>query len=258
MERDIFDIIAEKEFHELTAGERAELSELCTTEDEYNNMKMVLAQVHDMQPETPADATKESLDNLFAQQSYPKAAPIWYNSVLTVLIPKEKKWHQQPLVRIAAILLLVLAVVPFFNTNQLENPVQVAQNDVPHEEVRVEELSKNDAVEKVATEQEVLLEEDNDDLFSALGNGEFKNLESKDNRQFFDEVASQPVTFSITDKNAEAEQFDDVSIATTRAAAPAATFNHPDAGFTSVESTIKQSVSVGANDDVLDLLTVCF
>lgn len=262
MERDIFNIIEEKEFHELTAAEREELQEMCTTEDEYNNLKMVLSQVHEMQPEMPADATKESLDNLFAQQSYPKAAPIWYNSVLTVLVPKDRKWHQQPLVRIVAILLLVLAVVPFFNNSQLENPVQVAQNEVAQEELNISQETKNDDAfnggAKTINQSEPALEKDVDDFSSSAGNAEMKNFSVEENEQFFDEVASRPTSFSLTDKTAEAEQFDDLNIAATRATAPASIFNHPDAGFTPVESNVKQSVSVGANDDVLDLLTVCF
>lgn len=253
MERDIFNIIEEKEFHELTASERAEISEMCTTEEEYLNMKMVLSQVHNLKPEIPSVETKESLDNLFAQQSFPKAAPIWYNSVLTVVVPKDKKWHQQPLVRIAAILLLVIAVVPFLN-NQLEQPIQVAQNQPIEEEVSTG-VDDSKAYEKKNTEVD-LLDESIAEINEVAGNGVNKNLDKTINNQFFDEEISSPQSVALAESVEAADQFEDLGVAATRATAPS--FNHPDAGFTSVGSAVKQSISVGANDDVLDLLTVCF
>ena len=98
MERDYLDIIKEKEFIELNSAERAEVAEICATEEEFNATKAMLLQVDSIviEPITPNPKTKESLDSLFAQ-SYPKAAPLWYNAVFAVVIPKEKPIYRQPL-----------------------------------------------------------------------------------------------------------------------------------------------------------------
>ena len=45
MKRDIIDIVKEKDFIALTASERNELADLCSTEAEYNQLKSVLLDV---------------------------------------------------------------------------------------------------------------------------------------------------------------------------------------------------------------------
>lgn len=122
------DIVREKEFIELTAADRAELGELCSSEDEYNQIKSMFVGMSamDWSNPTPKAETKASLDALFAQ-TYPKAAPVWYNAPLAVLIPKEKPLYRQPLVQVAAVGLLVLLAYPFVNSTKLEaNADQVA------------------------------------------------------------------------------------------------------------------------------------
>lgn len=156
------DIVREKEFIELTAEDRAELGELCSSEDEYNQIKSMFVGMSSMDwsNPTPKAETKASLDALFAE-TYPKAAPVWYNAPLAVLIPKEKPIYRQPLVQVAAIGLLVLLAYPFVNSTALEaNSEQVAtlekEMTAPAEDdaKSAEETNKNTEDSVAAEEKE--------------------------------------------------------------------------------------------------------
>ncbi|NRA11632.1 MAG: hypothetical protein HRT57_06735, partial [Crocinitomicaceae bacterium] len=136
MEKDLVDIIMEKSYIELSANEKAELGEYCSSESEYNQMKDVFHGVEMMQVEipTPRKETKESLDSLF-DSSFPKAAPVWYMSALAVIVPKEKAVHRQPLLQIAAIGLLAFLAYPFFNSDVVGEVPQFAQAEYAEPEV---------------------------------------------------------------------------------------------------------------------------
>ena len=123
MKKDLIDTIMEKEYNELSAAERAELQEFCSSESEYTQMKEVFASVEAMKFETPQPRkeTKERLDNLFAE-TYPKAAPIWYSSVGAAILPKDKPLHRQPLMQIAAVGLLLVLIYPLWNARLSESP----------------------------------------------------------------------------------------------------------------------------------------
>lgn len=126
MERDVMDLIKDKEFIELTGVERSEVNELCATEEEFNQMKTMLAGIGALNwsNPTPKPETKERLDLLF-QQKFPKAAPVWYNSALAVVAPKDKPFYRQPLIQLAAVGLLVLLAYPFVNSS-VEPTTQLA------------------------------------------------------------------------------------------------------------------------------------
>ena len=70
MERDVMDLIKDKEFIELTSAERSEVNELCANEEEFNNMKAMLASIGGLNwsNPTPRPETKERLDHLFQQR----------------------------------------------------------------------------------------------------------------------------------------------------------------------------------------------
>jgi hypothetical protein len=133
MKKDVIDIIMEKEYHTLTAAERVALSELCSSEEEYDRMKAVFLGIENMSKsgESPRPETKERLDMLF-NATYPKARPVWYMSVLSVVAPKDKPFARQPLVQIAAVGLLLLLLVPFWNrVSVIEQSDQLAHTEVP-------------------------------------------------------------------------------------------------------------------------------
>lgn len=155
MKKDLIDTIMEKEFHELSADERAEIQSFCATEEEFNQARDVFTRVEAMAFETPTPKveTKERLDDLF-HQSYPKVAPIWYMSVAAVVVPKNKVFYRQPLLQVAAIGLLFLLIYPVWTSEVVSNDApqqQVAQAEIPEKDtpIEVKEI-RNDAPAPVA------------------------------------------------------------------------------------------------------------
>lgn len=128
MEKDLVDIVMEKSYIELSAGEKAELNEFCNSESEYNQLKDVFLGVEMMQFDapTPKKETKESLDSLF-DSTHPRVTPVWYMSALAVIIPKEKSIHRQPLLQIAAVALLIFIAFPYFQTDVQDSSPQLAE-----------------------------------------------------------------------------------------------------------------------------------
>lgn len=155
MKKDIVDIVMEKEFIELTQIERAELNEFCATEEEYNQLKSVFTNVKGMsfEAQKPRTETKDRLDQLF-DDTYPKRSPVWYVSVLSVIIPKDKPIYRQPLMQVAAVALLFLLVVPLFRTE-----MTMSDNLIANNEVVVTENENNRVVEAESIEQEVSVED---------------------------------------------------------------------------------------------------
>lgn len=142
------DIIKDKEFIELTASERDELMELCTSEDEFNQLKSMFAGISAMNwsNPTPKAETKERLDHLFAQK-HPKAAPVWYNAPLAILAPKGKPFYRQPLVQVAAVGLLIFLAYPFVNADVMESKT----NQVASVEKEATTLKEKDSAKPEST-----------------------------------------------------------------------------------------------------------
>ena len=157
MEREVIDIVRDKEFIELTAAERAELGELCSSEDEYNQVKSMFAGMSAMNwsNPTPKVETKERLDVLFTQK-YPKPAPIWYNAPLAVIAPKGKPFYRQPLVQAAAVALLLFLAYPLVNTTVMDTKSnQVAELE---SEMTSSKSKKSDKIVKEAAEDSDVIE----------------------------------------------------------------------------------------------------
>jgi hypothetical protein len=135
MEKELVDIIEDKKFIELTSSERESLKEWCSTEEEFDQLKMVFLGVEQMKTAhimTPRAETKNSLDAIFAQK-HSKIPPVfWYNTVFSVLYPTDKPIQRRPLMQIAAIGLLFLLVYPFVSNNKLiESTPQLAKVEEP-------------------------------------------------------------------------------------------------------------------------------
>ncbi|MCR9173360.1 MAG: hypothetical protein NXI10_12745 [bacterium] len=162
MKKDLIDTIMEKDFQALTDVEREELKSYCASEEEYNQMKDVFLGMEKMTWENPKPKaeTKQRLDELF-DATYPKAAPVWYNSVFAVVVPKEKPIHRQPLAQIAAIALVALLFIPFWKsntelerTNSSEQVAQVAPsvNEKKNTEVTAKPVKETKQVPSVTQE----------------------------------------------------------------------------------------------------------
>jgi len=156
MKKDLIDTIMEKEFHALSELEREELNSYCASEDEYNQMKEVFLGVEQMTWEAPKPKaeTKQRLDDLF-NSTYPKAAPVWYSSVLAVVVPKEKPIYRQPLAQIAAITLLALLLVPFWSSDS-----GVVKSSSSPQVAQVEQKGKTEKPTDVKPESVVETKED--------------------------------------------------------------------------------------------------
>lgn len=162
MERDIVDIVNDKNFNELTAQERAELNDFCSSEEEFLQLKSVFAAVDGMQAEelVPRAETKEKLDKLF-YETHPGAAPIWYNSFLAVAIPREKPIYRQPLLQIAAVVAVILLAIPLFENDLTTDSNLMAETNVPEQSSGANEEKNADVVEEDAVtnqlDQEVVV-----------------------------------------------------------------------------------------------------
>ena len=239
MKKDIIDIVAEKEFMELTSEERTELNEFCTNEQEYNQLKNVLLNVSSLkaEPVSPRKETKESLDRLF-ETSFPRSAPLWQSSVLAAVIPRDKPLYKQPLMHLAAVALLLILVVPMFQQEisiaktsiaQIENN-NTEQTNLPlkHEQKDTESQTENTAVPISVEKEANEIEEESVSIRSDL---DFSGISVSDNLPVF--AGSGLSEVSVTD--------------------------HPDGVFSgNLETEVAFSQPASASEDLLDLLTATF
>ena len=265
------DIVKEKEFIELTAQERAELGDLCASEEEYNQVKSMFAGISSMDwsNPTPRAETKESLDHLFAQK-YPKAAPVWYNAPLAVVAPKGRPFYRQPLVQVAAIGLLALLAYPFVNSTVMNASTdQVALLEKKDAESLPSASKEKEAVAEektdVSKESEVLNEEEVKAETGVVTTNETPlNMQEREL-----EVPADPARTIVTTSSAfsspAADVFafsgetmdvkDVVSATVAGASVPGST--HPDGVFIGEEIEV-YSVPASAEPAVFDLLTTTF
>lgn len=137
------DKILSKSYAELTPSEKAEIQDICGSEEEFIHLQQVFASVENYARETqdaPSIATKKKLDDLF-YQTYQNKGILWYNSIWMALYPSEKRFDQRPLVRIAAVLVLLVSIVPFLNRPAQADKKMLAK--VEEEQSKPEEKATN-------------------------------------------------------------------------------------------------------------------
>ena len=265
MERDVIDIVKEKEFIELSAVERDELGELCSTEEEFNQMKAMFTNIGaiNWSNPTPRSETKESLDHLFTQK-HPKAAPIWYNAPLAVILPKNKPFYRQPLIQAAAVGLLIFLAYPLVKSNVMGDTAQVAvldKEDAAHE-VQEEKASLNDEVENLS---EVELSNENEMPDNVLSNdassAEYKELEVAATRDLTLPAPATSDDMGFTFSDASAGAVERTGFSSTVTVAESGTISrssdHPDGVFIGLETEIF-SAPASREPAVFDLLTSTF
>ena len=249
MEKDIIEIIKDKSFYELDSSEKNELMEYCSNEDEFNQLKQAFIAVEaaSFSAVLPQAKTKERLDDLFVQK-YPQAAPLWYNSILAVVIPKEKPIYKQPLMQIAAVVALLFLTVPFFNVSLKNDRNLVAENKIEQTE---KELVVKDDSNKQESSTVSLAEEKSEDYLEV----EVLPVQQK-------LPAESPTGWlEVSEDVIETEAIllaDDLA---PTASTIETTFNHPDGVFmdaTEATSTEVLSISVADSEDLMDLLVATF
>lgn len=253
MKKDLFDIIREKSFEELTDAERAEVSEMAGDAEGYAELQGFMEEVDVVASETivPSAKVKGDLDDLF-DQVHGQKKYAWYMSFAAVIVPKEKPLYQQPLFYAAAVLLLALLVVPFANKNLSNTAEVLAQNEAVQEESIFAD-DENITVEvPVSTNVET----------RSLNEQEKSEVVLKDaNRS--DEMKSVELAYAEAEEMVEEEvsaiEFDmsitaapSVSVATTVAG------NHPDGVFEDWATESNFSVPASKQPELLDLLTATF
>jgi len=242
MEKDTVEKIKNKSFFELSQEERRDMKELFTNEEEFNEIKAMFIQMDKLTVDSfkPSKNVKEELDHIFVQQY----AATQSKSFLALIVPKNKPFYRQPLVQLAAMALLILLVVPVFNSPLVEETIQVA---------KIEEKENIENIEK-----------DN------LNNVKSDSLEQfkKSAELELDEEVSKIHSDQLTEERTEKMQVlqpqilpgpDESTPAASVKAEQAIEFNHPDGIYQEDNEHIAfTSVSVEESNDLLDLLTTTF
>lgn len=262
MEKDIIEIIKSKRFFELDSNEKIELQDYCANEDEFNQLKHAFMAVEATTFTTvKADPkTKQRLDDLFVQK-YPQAAPIWYNSVLAVVIPKEKPIYKQPLMQIAAVVALLFLAIPFFNTGLEGDKNLVAENKIEQSE-QDSLLEKEDVKlesEDVAEESESMNEQE-----STISSIPVERLEPASPTGWLEEseeLVDENFPMIIEPSDTGSDVLVSSTLVSTEPPSSAAASDHPDGvfiGSAANDSDKLFSISVADSEDLMDLMVATF
>lgn len=166
MDKDIFDIIREKDFSQLSKKELTEINEYCKNKEEFFAMKQILIhskKISDGPKISPREETKDKLDELFhvTHGQNRKFTPFYFKSII----------------QIAAVFLVGFAVWMFATKSEIAVKDQLAVNSTDKkEEIQSEELEyKSQDSESNQTQTE-----------NTLGNNfeQNQNTSSKKNLQF--------------------------------------------------------------------------
>jgi hypothetical protein len=139
METEDLETIFGKEYRMLSSKEKDQIAEFCSNEEEFNQVKHFFSAVENYAAQSedfdlPRTEIKADLDQLFYETHQTKGI-LWYNSLWTILLAPEKKFHQKPLIRIAAILILVLSIVPLISNQPNNNPLIAKLEPIQPEKV---------------------------------------------------------------------------------------------------------------------------
>lgn len=158
METEDLDKILGKSYAGLDASEKEAIRDICASEEEFLQLQQFFASVESYAQETreedlPSPEIKDRLDDLF-NETYRDKGILWYNSLWARLYPTDRRLDQRPLVRIAAMLVLVLSTIPFLGGKQERQPGALADNSqAPKKEQLMEEKDKTEV--KVPQPQEI-------------------------------------------------------------------------------------------------------
>jgi hypothetical protein len=247
--------VFEKRYIELTELEKAEFADLFQSEDDFNQLKYTFSQIGDevnfqkSQISEPSAQIKNNLDDLF-HKTYKNKGVLWYNSLAVFFVNEEKNWYNQNLTRIAAILLISLAVLPFLNTNQLQDSqVLTAKNETVSEQNKNEDKASDD------NENDFVIEDKNS-LVPNLGSPSIDETEER-------LVVAKPPSLAeaetkVFDSMAGDASFAEDMSASTFSVSP--TSAHPDGIYleSDDEKAINATFSLKSNPNFLDLLTPTF
>ncbi len=244
-----FENIFKKKFNELSPEEREQLKGLVDSEEEFDGMKFFYGQLESTASESlnePSPRLKESLDNVF-YNVHPKDRGVGLWASLPALFPSDKKLWQQPMVRIAALLVIALIAIPFFKFDK-DEPIRMAKNELPTKEL-------NENKEELVADELSPVERTTEP--------ESNEVENNPPVLFDGEFLSEPSpSFRETDLDSRSFLFMDMSTASeapvTALNSSATGFAHPDGVYLDNSTTTSAPKPVSENLAILDLLTATF
>lgn len=265
METEDLDKILSKSYSELDASEREAIQEICGSEEEFTQLQQFFASVENYAQETreehfPDPQVKSKLDDLF-HETYQNKGILWYNAMWTALYPTEKRFDQRPLVRIAAILVVLISIVPFLDRPQAEKP-SLAQNSKPAEKEKSISAPEEKNAEVPAPQEDLSFEQPHTASSANEGTVYIWNGAAADAVAISYEDVSRK-DFSVDQMNGSS-----ISVASTPfttsanySLSPSATtykWSHPDGIYMDTFSYDADEFTVNQNMAVLDLLTPTF
>lgn len=250
METKDLETILSKKYFELTEETKKEFTDLFQSEDEFNQLKYTFFQINEEinsfrnNESEPSSKIKENLDNLF-HKTYQNKSVLWYNSVGIFFINQEKKWYNQNLTKIAAILLVSFLVVPFvYNNKMIDKTILTAKNEIKEEKIN----KKNDLKEEFANPIQ-----DNDIEINSLKKDK-QNAQNQNESTIETPGINDITTIKLDRENSfsaavTGSAFEDFTLSPTVV--------HPDGIYMAKDSEaqVKSSFSLKSNLDYLDLLT---
>ena len=126
MEDKLQEILFSKSFSELTEKEKSSFVDLFNSEEEYESLQSLFTQLEEYKKEQPVAShhkTKVALDDLFVQQ---------HRTVgfVSRLFPPNKPFYLSPIFQLAALLVIIALLYPL-TQNDIEKPIELAQNESP-------------------------------------------------------------------------------------------------------------------------------
>lgn len=258
MEKELEHIIIQKAFEELTSTEKEQLKEWCSTEEEFNQLKMLYSEIELINSENSLKtkaSTKKSLDELF-EKTHSKG--VWYSAPIKTLYPQDKSFIRRPLVQIAAVLALLFLAYPLFNKKiaeiQPKQMVELKKDEIPMMKAKKNEIQSE--LDKEVPQNEI-------NFVPPIVSDEVVNYELSES---IVESTSQDdfAIAEIATESKDAEVISELnSVADMRVvSAPKASLN----GFTNqsggiyIEEKTNSAISLPASrkPEMLDLLTAAF
>ncbi|MBI2258224.1 MAG: hypothetical protein HYU67_04925 [Flavobacteriia bacterium] len=261
MKKDIYQKILDNQLDDLTNSEKEEADSLFTNEQEFFAVQQVLKSAKNMQKKqnelTLSPDIKIQLDQLIDNQKQAKGN-LWYNSSLLFLWNDNKKWTQQNALKIAAVLIIILTILPFVPIKN-EPIIQTASN----EKIQKEETT---SLEKKSETSKTNHTDDN--INTKDTSEETLNLTMAEKEEFIS-FPPAPVAEQIEDVlSYEEKDYNPQSVIPAESTMGAAvdTFKHPDGIYKKEEGAKidkddileNKMYSVKNNSNLLKYLKACY
>jgi hypothetical protein len=258
MEKELEHIIIQKTFEELSSSEKEQLKEWCSTEEEFNQLKMLYSEIELMNSENSLKtkaSTKRNLDELF-EKTHSKG--IWYSTPIKTLYPQDKIFIRRPLVQIAAVLAVLFLAYPLFNEKLSEiQPKQMAElNKAEIPEMKAKKNEIQSELEKGMPQNEINFVPpivSDEDVNYELSESSVEST-SQDDFAIAEIATESKDSEGISELNSVAE----MSVASAPKASVNGFTNHSDGIYIEEKTDSAISLPASRKPEMLDLLTAAF